>query len=68
MRVMMIRNRKTYEGDPDFIVLQRQRLNDGTSAYQTVEVGFGYTREMPDEEKYVDITLEGFGTNNRPKN
>jgi hypothetical protein len=67
MRVMLWRNKaKVKPEDPDYIVLQRQRLNDGTTAYITVEVGFAYKQEAPDGETYVDINLPKFGTNNRP--
>jgi len=54
------------EEEPDYIVQQKQRLNDGTTGYETVVVGEGYKHEAPDGEQYIDITLKGFGTNNKP--
>ncbi len=69
MRFQLYRNfAKIKDEDPDYIARQRQRLNDGTTAYETVEIGVGYKQEAPDGEVYVDISLKGFGTNNKPNN
>lgn len=66
MRFQLYKNHdKTSEEHPDFIVKQKQRLNDGTTAYETVEIGYAYTLEGP-EEKYIDVTLPKFGNNNKP--
>jgi len=66
MRVQLWKNPKEKENEPDFIVMQRQRLDDGTTGYVTVQVGTGYTMEAPSGEKYIDVTIKGFN-NNKPK-
>lgn len=66
MRVQLWKNVKTSDNQPDYIVTQKQRLNDGTTAYETNQVGVGYKQEAPSGEIYIDIKLEGFGTNNKP--
>lgn len=67
MRIQLYKNEnKVKDEDPDFIVRQKQRLNDGTSAYETVDVGVGYKLEGPDFT-YIDVSLKGFGTNNKPQ-
>ena len=74
MRVQLYPNKHKALNDesPDYIVMQRQRLSDNVQedgtvkGYETVEVGYGYKQQTPDGETYIDITLKGFGTNNKP--
>ena len=47
-------------------VLQKQRLNDGTSNYQTVKVGVGFKEEAPSGEHYLILKIDGL-TDNAPK-
>lgn len=68
MRVYLFKNHdKTHEDHPDYIVMQKQRTgaDDGSPAYEQVEVGYGYKREGP-EETYLDVHINGFN-NNKPK-
>jgi len=44
-------------------VLQKQRLNDGTSGYQTIKVGVGYKEESPSGEKYISLKIDGLTDN-----
>lgn len=66
MRIQLWKAQGATEDSADYVVRQRQRLNDGTTAYVTVDVGWGFKREAPSGETYIDITLKGFGTNNKP--
>lgn len=67
MKLQIYQNKdKVKEEDPDYIGLQRQRLNDGTTAYETVQVAVGWTNETPGGEKYIALTIEGF-SDNKPK-
>lgn len=45
--------------DDNYKVLQKQRLNDGTTAYQTVQVGTGFEQETPSGEKYLVLKIKG---------
>ena len=65
MRIQLWKNEKQNEESPDYRVLQKQRVNDGTTAYETVEVGYGYKKEAPSGETYLDVTIRGFN-NNKP--
>ena len=48
-------------------VLQKQRLNDGTSGYQTIQVGVGFKEEAPSGEKYILLKIDGFTDNATPR-
>ena len=68
MRVQIWKSGATKEGEPDYIVKQKQRTgaDDGSPSYETVEVGVGYKMEAPSGEVYIDVKIEGF-TDNKPK-
>lgn len=66
MRLQIWGNKaKVGEYDPDHLVLQRQRTgaDDGSSRYETIQVGVGWDREAPDGEKYLDIKVLGLTDN-----
>jgi hypothetical protein len=44
-------------------VLQKQRLNDGTSGYQTIQVGVVFKEEAPSGEKYISLKIDGLTDN-----
>lgn len=48
-------------------VLQKQRLNDGTSGYQTIQVGVGFKEEAPNGEKYISLKIDGLTDNATPR-
>lgn len=67
MRIQIYKNKaKVKDEEPDYIGLQKQRLNDGTTAYQTVQIAVGWKNETPDGEVYIDLKVDGF-TDNAPK-
>lgn len=69
MRIQVWKNKgKVHDGEPDYLVLQRQRTgaDDGSAGYETVNIGYGYKQEAPDGEIYLDVKVEGFN-NNKPK-
>lgn len=59
---------KDGESAPDYVVFQKQRTgaDDGSPAYETVEVGAGWKMEAPSGEIYLDVKIEGL-TDNKPK-
>ena len=68
MRVQIWGNKmKKSEDAPDYIVFQKQRTgaDDGSSAYETVEIGYGRKMEAPSGEIYLDVKIIGL-TDNKP--
>lgn len=63
MRIQIWHNKaKGTKNDPDYLVLQRQRTgaDDGSGAYETVQIGVGFKNEAPDGETYISATVDGF--------
>ena len=56
---------KVKDDDPDYLALQKQRTNedDGSGAYQTVQIGTGYKMEAPDGETYLSVKITGITDN-----
>ena len=56
------------KGEGRYVAFQKQRTgaDDGSPAYETVQVGEGWAQETPDGETYIDLKVEGF-TDAKPK-